>query len=272
MEFLPVKKGGFPELYHLGFDGIRFQLFLSDECWSRFVELTQKGTLYATKSGPSYVPPSKEGGSFGYTGCAEAQRAIDGTMCIEIPAISVLLDERGCTREMAIKVETLAHILVVFSILACEVDARHEEFSEDILSQLFFVNTYRGSGVANGNWGLEVTVSPRARAVLRDVDSAVFARVTIAMHKHFVDYHAFDPRGEPGLGDFTCDVHAGVIQLKTFGFCSCLGCEPPRCEDDGYYLSSHNVDNAAQQFNLLVGLAYLWQAVREKVKETLPAM
>lgn len=271
MEFISIKKGErFPEIYSLGFDGVHIQLFVSEVCWNRFVMLTGEGTLYAEKLGSAFVPPCKEGGAFGAASSALAERELDGTMCIRIAAYTDSPHDDGRARGMAPKVKTLAHILVMMSVIACEMDAAHTTCEDEELSQLFLLNTYEGRGSSNGSWGLECTVSPQARRVLRGLDGEVAHKATIAMCEHYQKYYVYDPRYTPALGDFYLRVENGVIHMKTFGFCSCLGTHPPYTEEEGYHLTSHNVDHASQQLNLLVGLAHVWQAVRARVKSSLP--
>ncbi len=94
MAFFPVVNGKkLPEIYHFGFNGTHFQVFLPFAYWSQFVDLAGKGAYYTSNQSQAYIPPVISGEAFGEHGCANASRALDGSACIEIRAFSEKTDD-----------------------------------------------------------------------------------------------------------------------------------------------------------------------------------
>lgn len=267
MEFFPLVRGKrLPEVYHLGFSGTHFQVFLPLVYWLKFVNLTGAETHYASRHGQEYIHPSIFGGSFGEHGCARVSKALDGLVCVEVPAFV----DRSNTVEHAVQMRdlgsTLANIFFSLNHLLYEEDERNVEMEQESYSQLFVVETFvaREPGQFHGA-GLELSLSPLARKYLEGLGSHIELEMAMeAMKEHF-----FMPDVDGQIhrkswhGDFVVRLREhGVLHMNTRGNCACLSTMPRDFGDRGCCLSSHNVDTVNQQFNLLVGIASVWQMVR----------
>ncbi|MGB2580131.1 MAG: hypothetical protein WBC83_00355 [Minisyncoccia bacterium] len=271
MEFFPLVQGKrLPEVYNLGFSGTHFQVFVPLEYWLKFVSLTGAETHYASRHGQGYIPPSIFGGSFGWYGCARVSKGLDGFVCIEVPSFI----EESNTVEYSIQMRdlgsTLAEIFFILQHLLYEDDEQNVEVQQGGHTQLFVVETFvaRELGQFHGA-GLELAVSTQARKYLESLGSNIdLERAIEAMKAHF-----FMPHVDGQLhckswhGDFVVRLRDnGVLHMNTRGNCACLGTMPRDFGDRGCQLSSHNVDTVSQQFNLLVGIASVWQMVREGLR------
>ncbi len=268
MEFFPLVRGKrLPEVYHFGFSGTHFQVFMPLVYWLKFVNLTGAETHYASRQGQEYIPPSIFGGSFGRYGCARVSKGLNGFVCVEVPSF---VDE-GNTVEPAAQMRdfgnTLANIFCILQHLLCEEDEQNVEVGQGLPSQLFVVGTFvaRELGQPHGA-GLGLSVSTLARKYLEDLgDNVLLVGAVEQMEKHWQTQSKKIYKLYRG----SIDVHVrtnGVLHMYTIGSCACLGTMPRDFGDRGYSLSSHNVDTVAQQFNLLVGIASVWQMVRDGVR------
>ncbi len=259
-----------PEVYHLGFSGMHFQIFVTLEYWLKFVNLTGVRTHYASRLGQEYVPPSIFGGSFGWYGCARVSKSLDGFVCIEVPAF---VDESNAVEPVAQMRDlggTFASILFILQNLLHEEDEQNVEAEQGSPAQLFVVETFLSQEPRHFHGaGLQLYVSTQARKYLESLGSNIdLERAIEAMKAHF-----FQPHVEGQLhckswhGDFVVRLRDnGVLHMNTRGNCACLGTAPRDFGDRGCQLSSHNVDTVSQQFNLLVGIAFVWQMVREGLR------
>lgn len=268
--FLLVPGKRLPEVYHLGFSGTHFQVFMPLEYWLKFVNLTGAETHYASHHGQGYVHPSIIGGSFGWYGCARVSKGLDGSVCIEVPSF---VDE-GNTAEHVVQIRdlgnTLAGIFFILNHLLREEDERNLEVQKGSCSQLFVVETFvaREPGQFHGA-GLTLTVSTQARKYLEALGSNIELKMAMEeMKEHFyMPYVAGQLHRKPWRGDFVVRLcEHGVLHMNTRGNCACLGTAPRDFGDRGCCLSSHNVDTVSQQFNLLVGIASVWEMVRDGVR------
>lgn len=265
MEFHPLVEGKkLPEVYHFGYSGTHFQVFLNPIYWFKFVGLTEKGTYYAEHQGKDYVPPIVNGGSFGQHGMANASDTDNGFICIRVPAYIENPDDENQVVTMRTLGMTLQSILFLVNHLLHDVDKQEEEVVLQTAQQLFVVGTYVANkpGQPHGA-GLDLSLSYLSRKYLKDKGDNIFiAGAVEQMEKH---YH-LQSKKIYKLHRGAIDVHIrtnGVLHMHTNGNCACLGAMPRNFGEMGCYLSSHNVDTVFQQFNLLVGIAYIWQMVRE---------
>ena len=139
--------------------------------------------------------------------------------------------------------------------------------------QLFVVNTYIGSiGEHFHAAGLELTLSSFARVFLEKMGEGVgLDKAMKAMiNHHNLFYKDEDNHRSESYLRHSFNVHTrtnGVLHLNTMGNCACLGTMPEKFDsDEGCHLSSHNVDTVYQQFSLLVAIAYIWQMVRDGLR------
>lgn len=272
MEFHPLVQGRrLPEVYHLGFNGTHLQVFTPFAYWCKFVELTGSGTHFASSQSKEYVPPSLTTGSFGWYGCAGISRGLDGLVCISVPAF---IDESN-TVEHAVQVRdlghTLANIFFILQQLLNEEGKQSVEMEQKSNTQLFVVETFvaREPGQFHGA-GIGLSVSPSARKYLETLDRGMEFEMAIeSMKSHFfMPYTDEEIHRRSWHGDFVIRLRDnGVLHMNTQGNCACLGAMPRDFGDEGCYLSSHNVDTVRQQFNLLVGIASVWQMVRDGLRQ-----
>lgn len=271
MEFFPLVRGKrLPEVYHLGFSGTHFQVFLPLVYWLKFVNLTGAETHYASRHGQEYIHPSIFGGSFGEHGCARVSKSLDGLVCVEVPAFV----DRSNTMEYAVQMRdlgsTLANIFFALEHLLHKEDEQNVEVKQESPSQLFVVETFLSREPTQFHGaGLELSLSPLARKYLESLGNGVLLNdAVVSMGEHYCDLSTSDD-GKTRLFRGSMEVRIrtnGVLHMHTVGNCACLGTMPRDFGDKGYCLSSHNVDTVSQQFNLLVGIASVWQMVREGLR------
>lgn len=261
MEFPAITCDGkkLPELYHFGYSGTHFQIILSCKGWQDFVAMVGEGTHYAEVQGSSFVPPSVCGKNFGFLECARTLQLDDESVCIEIPVVS------DVAANMRTYAETLEFILDILFVLLAESEDR-KEIAETGYSQLFVLGTYvLEAGKIHGA-PLALSVSNIARKYLENLGEGVRFLVAIqAMSQHA---HGFWKDTDISYSsNFNVQVRTrGVLGMFTSGDCACLGTAPENFSDqEGCYLTSHNVDTVFQQLNLLIGIAYVWQLVRNGV-------
>lgn len=269
MECYPLTAGRiYPELYHVGCTGAHLQIFLSRENWSRYVGTVGAGSPYAKKQDSSFVPPQRKGGSFGFGGYAEAHEVLDGMMCIEVPIFSEK-EDGGRTPEMEMCIRTISSILFVLSYFLFDLDQKPElnqPLPQGVLPQLFSLSIYLGEYSRPGSYGVELTVSPRARLYLGRVGNTPLSRGARLMREHYEHLYARVTDFRLDDSEFALGLRReNVLSFKTPGNCACLGVQPPGDPNAGYSLSSHNIDTSFQQTNLLVGIAFVWQMVRDGV-------
>lgn len=268
MEFFPLVDGKrLPEVYHFGFNGTHFVIFMKLVYWRQFVELTKQGTYYASNQGKDYVPPVISGGTFGQHGTANASETPDGFMCIRVPAYIENSDDENQVVTMRTLGHTLASILFLTHHLLYEIEKQKEEALPQVIPQLFVVETYVAyePGQPHGA-GLDFSLSYLARKYLEDLGNNILLDEAIKLME---DHYQRPSRRHVKLYRGSIDVHVrsnGVLHMHTIGQCACLGAMPKDFGGRGCHLSSHNVDTVFQQFNLLVGIAYIWQMVRDGIR------
>ncbi|HBC70784.1 TPA: hypothetical protein DCZ46_02375 [Candidatus Campbellbacteria bacterium] len=268
MEFFPLVGGKkLPEVYHLGFSGTHFQVFVTLEYWLKFVSLTGAETHYASRHGQEYISPSIFGGSFGWYGCARVSKSLDDFVCIEVPAFVNESNTVEPVAQMRDLGSTLANIFFILQHLIYEYDEQNVEMQQGCHTQLFVVETFLSREPTQFHGaGLELAVSTQARKYLEGLGRQIeLERAIEAMKSHFFMPHVDGQlQVRSWRGDFVVRLRDnGVLHMNTRGNCACLGTMPRDFGDRGCQLSSHNVDTVKQQFNLLVGIASVWQMVRE---------
>lgn len=269
MEFFSLVRGKrLPEIYHLSFNGTHFQIFVPPKYWSQFVEIAGEETYYASNQGEAYVFPRVDGGTFGQRGCAIASRTLDGYVCLEVPSFLENTTDENQTVTMRELGHTLASIFFILQHLLYDADEQKEEIEQGNQLQLFAVETFLIRDSMYHGAGLCLSLSPIARKYLEGLGKNIEINKAVeAMKEHFFapDVNQ-DSRSKTWHGDFVVQLREyGVLHMNTRGNCACLGTMPQDFGAMGYALSSHNVDTVFQQFNLLVGIAHIWQIVRNGV-------
>ncbi|MFZ2831984.1 MAG: hypothetical protein WAZ40_02430 [Minisyncoccia bacterium] len=272
MEFYPLVRGDqLPEVYHLGFNGTYFEILLNPTYWVQFVEICGEGTHFASNQGEKYTPPHINGGSFEQHGCASASNTLEGFTCIRIPAFLENQDNEEAGVSLRVLGHSLSNVLFVLQCILGKANERKEQVKEGQLTQLFVLQTYVADGQHFHGAGLELSLSPRARKYLEQMGEGVRLDDALdSMSEHYS--YSSTSKGADGkvrLFRTAMDVRIrtnGVLHMHTVGNCACLGTMPKDFGDQGCSLSSHNVDMVSQQFNLLVGIASIWQMVREGLR------
>ncbi|OHA84547.1 MAG: hypothetical protein A2408_03565 [Candidatus Yonathbacteria bacterium RIFOXYC1_FULL_52_10] len=238
-----------PEIYSLGFDGKCIQFFVDLATWNDIgSRLKQTGRRL------DYVTTS---------------RTLDGSLAINVPVIPSIVWENGPwieLREYARTISTLERILGTLIYESRDAPDTGEPY------QLFHVNTYVGkpAGKRHGQWhggGIDLSVAHSARTHLEvHGGSIAWEEVLKSMQTHHAaTFPSVAEEYRYGPASFKARVRErGLLHLHTIGNGVCLGANSDSFSDDeGCYLSGHNVDTVAQQFNLLVGIASVWQAVHK---------
>lgn len=253
-----------PEVYRFGFNGTHFEIFLKPTYWLQFVNFTEWGTEYALRQGEAYVPPVITGGPLGQDGCAFASKTFEGFTRIRVPAFVEKPDDENELVLMRTFAQTLSGILSVLQQLLFDADEQKEEPIYR-LPQLFSLETYVASEPGHNSMGLDLSLSPFARKYLEHIgEGTVYYKAVEAMKEHYWKLHPTDKKSVelfPGAV-MVCLRENGVLHINTVGESVCLGTIPENFGDErGCHLCSNNVDTVSQQFNLLVGVAYVWSAV-----------
>lgn len=277
MEFHPMIRGKvYPEFYHIGFTGTHFQCFLSDEVWEYIVNLIGAGSRYAERQGIRFIPPAHGGGVWGFDSSGCTQRTLEGDLCVEVRAVCDTTRTDGVrSGEMGISARTITTLFWGLYHFAFDLSEEYPDgvvLSPGVLPQLFLPATYIADPMVPGGYGIEVTVSPQARKILADHLTTDLTQGSHMMRRHMESIYGEDEL--TGFSDYDFSIfvrESGMLNFKTLGNCACLGGPPVRDVGAGYCLSSHNVDTSHQQMNLLVGVVYVWQAVRETLLITAPA-
>lgn len=258
MEFDPIIKGEkFPEIYHMGFNGTHFQIFLRLADWPRVVELMGRLSerIYLSYGKEENAMPSQKGGSFGILGCASSQ-IVGDIVHIEIPVFPK--DDKTYATEINAFAGTMDGLLRAISYVLSE----HEKagsLTNAMPYQLFDVGTM----ACENSRPIFLTVSSFARAYLEKVGEGSPEDIVSAMEGHY--QNMFNDRSSSRCNFRATIREKGILSFHTPGNCACLsGVNPDYLMDGhGYYLHSHNMDHVAQQFNILVGVASVWQMVRD---------
>ncbi len=258
-----------PEVYSFGFSGTHFQIFLQEQYWLHFVEMAGEETYFASHQDPCYSPPGTNKASFGFQECAQITHTLDGSVCIQVPAFST---STGDKQSLDVRFYALTIQLILF-VLRVIIDKVSKEKVENVsCPQLFVVETYIGSPDQHFHAaGLELTLSSFARVFLEKMGTNV--RLDGAMKAMLCHSNSFCQRETGSTSSYlkhSFSVYTrtnGVLHMNTEGNCACMGTMPRNfSENEGCYLHSHNVDTIYQQFSLLVGIAYIWQMVRDGLK------
>lgn len=277
MTFYSVVMGKkLPEVYHFGYNGTHFQILIPFMYWVQFVKLAGPGTPYASSQGEAYVPPVISGGAFGQHGCARFSKTLGRSAVIEVPAFLENPNAENRVVTMRVLGHTLASILFILQQILYDAEKQKGEAEQGSTpvfdtkpagSQLFLVETFVASepGQFHGA-GIEFSISPLARKYLEGLGKGILLdKAMEAMKKHYLDQSPDEEKTQKLYhGDFVVRLREhGVLHMNTIGDCACLGTIPRDFGDEGCHLSSHNVDTVFQQFNLLVGIANVWQMVRD---------
>lgn len=267
MSFFPVEQGkAIPEIYHFSYDGSHFNIFLTKDLWFQFVQVSSAETAYAKNLGLDYQPPVFSGGVFGFFGCALATKDLSGVVCIKIPAFVTNISVKKRAVSMRNLGLCLSNLLFTLRYMLNKV-SEHIPLATPERYQLFVLETFVLLEPGFHSAGLSLTVSPLARNYFKALgENSILNDAVSAMKQHYLA----DSLGSKRKSDIDCVAYTrqnGVIHMNTMGNCACLGTMPRDfTENEGCTLTSHNVDYVSQQFNLLVGIASLWQTVRSNLK------
>ena len=266
MEHYQLSRGEkIPEVYHFGFNGTHFQFFLQESYWKLFVEIAGEETYFALRQESSYLAPTTRTAIFGFQGCAKVNFTLDENVCIEVPSFLTSQDDQN-SRNVIHYAMTIKMILLILRFILDKVN--EEEKVAIFNSQLFTLETYLGPPEQHFHGaGLELTLSPSARVFLEKLgDNVCIDGARDSMSNHYNIFYGEKAIHSSSSMRYSFRVNTrtnGILHLNTIGDCACIGAMPKDfTEVEGCHLHSHNVDTTYQQFNLLVGIAYIWQMVR----------
>jgi hypothetical protein len=264
-----IESYNLPEVYHLGYNGTHFEICLNPTYWDKYIRLAGAGTPYATKMGPTYIPPSIFGGKFGFYGCATVINTPEGFSCIRIPALT----EKG---EQDLKMSLHTFGATLSSVLFClnhllylAHDAKEKAMPGENF-QLFAVRTHVGHNPAFHKVNLSLATSLLSIEFLTRFGSEYsFLDTTEEMEDHYITQVARD--GEVvRLLPRAVECHFynyGALFFRTIGGERVtLEVLPEDFSNKMRCLSGRNVETVLQQFNLLVGVASVWQLVRDGIR------
>lgn len=263
-----VDRYDLPEVYHLGYNGTHFEIALNPTYWDKFISFAGGGTPYAQKLGPEYSPPSIFGGKFGFNACATVINTPEGFSLIQVPALSEP-GEQNHALSLLHAGMTLSSILFVLNHLVLVASEAKEKAAHDEISQLFTVRTQVGGD--QGIHPLKISLSASVLSIeyLTRVGSQFsFLDAMAEMEDHYTAQALREgnvvrllPRAvECYFYNF------GHFYMSTVGDGVVLELDKDDFESNNLSFSSYNVGTISQQFNLLVGIAHVWQMVREGLR------
>jgi len=257
-----------PEVYHLSFNGTHFEIFMNSTYWEKFVKIASE-THFPKNMGPTYVPPSMTKPTFGFYGCAEVTHTLDGYTCLRVPALLAPNDEGNPANNMRAFGETLSSIFIVLAHLVYDARESKEFCAPECVPQLFALETFISHEERFHGAGFTFSISHSALKYLESLGKRHLPRAIESMEHHFFAQSCRDDDDNIRLfrGSMDCRIQEyGILHMHTVGNCACLGVMPQDFGRYGCGLSTHNVDTISQQFNLLVGIAYIWQMVRDALR------
>lgn len=257
------------EMYSLGFTGSHFQFIVSGDTWLQIVEMIGQKTPFASRQKSDYVAPTDLETLWGFNGCASISRTIDGMLAINIPAIPSIDAGANIWREIKASAGTVEVLTWVLRFL---LDDEVENDCKNSTPQLFHVETFMGKPGEFHAAGIDLSVSFVARKYLHSLGENVhWEDIVHSMNQY--DKALLRSKDDDGSCSYSFSVfraelrERGLLHFCTRGNCACLGASPNSfSEEEGCYLSSHNVDNVIQQFSLLIAIAAVWQKVRNGIR------
>jgi len=260
-----VDRYDLPEVYHLGYNGTHFEIALNPTYWDKFISFAGGGTPYAQKLGPEYFPPSIFGGNFGFQGCATVINTPEGFSLIQVPALSEP-GEQNHALSLLNAGMTLSSILFVLNHLVLMASEAKEKAERDEIPQLFTVRTQVGSDQGIHPLKLSFFASVLSIEYLTQIDSQFsFLDAVEEMEDHYTTQSLREGKVVRLLPRaVACYFYNfGQLYMRTVGSDVTLQLDKDDFESNNCSFSSCNVDTISQQFNLLVGVASVWQLVRD---------
>ena len=252
MKFAPLVSGQVvPELYHVGFKNSHLQIFMSPKTWNehfagnfRLVTPWAKEPSLDAQSVINWNEVEKTYDLFSDTlDCQEdgMDNVVEVRVVPENDSPSKIEDFKQYTK-------TIHEFLKALFVFTADKDHLSAPCTHH--PQLFVITTCVNEGMRTG-YELEVTISPQALNYIGRMNNDQFAFVQRLMNECVVEGQGCsEVRAMPDGRSFV--LKAGNASIGSGGEVGCL--------------RGHNVDNPAQQLVLLVGLAVIWQMVREGIK------
>lgn len=257
MECLHISESkGIRELYYLDFDGTHLKFIMRQGVYLEILSLIK--SRYKILAARLFDMNLSD-----FFSCSEMVHIGEDLVSVNI-SITEALNHRQDGHEKALLCGSV--ISDIFFALG-ELIFDLPKYSGGRTKQLFHVNTIARKGLHGGSFDL--TVSLPARTYLQSLGENIdLKKISKTMYEHYVLVN--------GASEYTLNSHCfrvqlrerGLLNMVTMGDCACLGTSPDKLRDDeGYYLSSHNMDTVSQQFNMLVGIASIWKMVRDGIEK-----
>lgn len=270
MEFFPITSFGKPyrEFYHLSFSEVYFKLHFNVEIWKSIVFHIKSGTYFAGRQPGSYIPPTEEGGLWGYGGSTNTEVLDNGSVVVSMRRAPALGENN--LEEITHSAKTLSLILNMIMSYAYDNEDKLK-LEQGQKPQLFHLETIVAKGFHGGSFDLSVSL--QARQFLCRFGESRLDETRHLMCEHWKKLFGNDKNKKVNPSWFDVRTKGrGLLHIITLGDCACLGTSPDSFSDDeGCYLVSHNVDTLYQQFNMIVAIAHIWQMVRDGLAKEQPA-
>ena len=254
MKFAPlVSRKVVPELYHIGFKNSHLQIFMSSKTWNehfagnfKLVTPWVNEPSIAARSVINWDEIEKAYDLFSdpLTGHEDGMDNV-----IQVPVVPEN-DSPSKVEDFKQYAKTIHELLEALFVFTADKDHLSAPCTHH--PQLFMITTCINEGMRTG-YELEVTISPQALNYIGRMNKKQFAFVERLMDECVVE-------GQ-GCSEVRAMPDGRVFILKAGN--ASLG---PESGQEFRYLRGHNVDNPAQQLVLLIGLAVIWQMVREGIK------
>jgi len=138
--FLLCQGGSQKELYHMSFNGTHLQFIVNYDVWIKIIGLIGHGTPFAERCEGDFVPPVKNGVYWGFESCAHIVQTLDGSVSINIPAVSIKGDKDNIHGELRVYARTVELLTgLLYSLFE-----KQEKHDSNDNTQLFYVSTYVG--------------------------------------------------------------------------------------------------------------------------------
>lgn len=257
-----------PLRYHLTLGKRGLELHFTELGWAQLNKVLRH--KYAKKLLPNnFVPPDyKEWGIDGVL-TTKGQSLRNTAKKDEYIVVYVPSNQKDKLSAIA---ETLSHIFLLDHQITADTVKKEGGGSRDDI-QLFSLETMFSKEEEFHGAGLSFSVAPKAAVFLgKHPPGTLIPNAVKEMKSQWLKISGVK-RKESRYTDQAFTAHLreyGMLSLSTMGNCACLGEVPEELgENRGFGITSHNVDYAPQQINLLIGLACVWDWVRESLaKET----
>lgn len=271
---------GLASIYWLKYYKEYLQIHMTHECWGCVLDYFSKWTPEKILEyfGDTFIVPTIDKETCGFNGCVRVEKGENVTIFFPITQNTIAPDTKEVPHGGYRKHGFMLSVMLdhINYLLNSHLQKNHlvKECLSNEIPQLFGVNTIanpKEQGYHSASLFLSVSV-PATQFLLKQSKFIGVPHGGKNMLEHYLAMYPEEKKSDNHWYLSTTLV-AGIrehatLHFKTSGNCACMGDMPKeRRADRGMEISSHNVDTIQQQFNLLVGIATLWDWVREEIKK-----